>query len=173
MPDIDTLISLVYDDVARFGDFQAVRATDLPPSYQSLLAHDDHMTVTVEAIHGSLVDVQVLEVKEDANSYVRKILLKRRDNGEIVQFGIVRLHLDCLDAEVAAQIKSREIPLGRVLIRNNVMRHVELKGLYQIEPGPDLARLLGSDATTFGRTALIHVDGRPAVELLEVVSAVP
>ena len=47
------------------------------------------MTVTVEAHHGSLVDVKVLERKRDGDSYARKILLAKQTDGRIVQFGLV------------------------------------------------------------------------------------
>jgi hypothetical protein len=37
-----------------------------------------------------------------------------------------------------------------------------------VHPGDELRRLIG-DRDTFGRVALIRVDGSPAIELLEIV----
>jgi hypothetical protein len=40
--------------------------------------------------------------------------------------------------------------------------------LVAVHPGDELRRLIG-DRATFGRVALIRVDGSPAIELLEIV----
>ena len=41
------------------------------------------MTVTVEAFHGQLVDVRILDQKRQGNSYARKILLALQGSGRI------------------------------------------------------------------------------------------
>ena len=132
------------------------------------------MTVTVEFHHGSPVDVKVLEYVHTEDRYSRKILLTRKSDGGVVQFGIVRLNLGVLDEQVRKEIESREIPLGRVLITHNVLRKVKLLNLYKVQSGPALAEAFGFDAETicYGRTALIYCDGSPAIELLEIVANV-
>src|SRR2546421_10210646 len=65
----------------------------LPEPYRGLLVHNHHMTVTVEAFYGSLVDVRVLERLHDGDTYARKILLALQSDGRIVQSGIVRIRL--------------------------------------------------------------------------------
>jgi hypothetical protein len=44
--------------------------------------------------------------------------------------------------------------------------------LYRVECGEDLAKIFGvaPGVPTYGRTALIHCNGEPAVELLEIVA---
>ena len=166
------LVELFYDDPTECGEFTEALADDMPAAYQSLLDHDDHMTVTVEAYHDSLVDVEVLDDHLDAGYYARKIVLKRRDDGHVVQFGIVRLTLALLDEEVRREVEARRIPLGRIMIKFHVMRRVELATLWKVKPGTDLCRHFSSPAPTFGRTAWIHVNGQAAVELLEIVAPV-
>jgi len=63
--------------------------------------------------------------------------------------------------------------LGRILVQHNVLRNVELVGLWEIRAGRELAAFLGvpRETTVYGRTALIHCNGEPAVELLEIVTA--
>ena len=92
----------------------------------------------------------------------------------MVQFGIMRIDLDCVADDVRREIESRREPLGRILIRHEVLRQVELLGLWQIVPGPGLASVLEIPTLNpvWGRTALIHFDSRPAVELLEIVRPV-
>lgn len=171
-PDLDELVQLYYGDPGELGDFTAVAGSSMPGTYRGLLDHEHHMTVTVESHHGCPVDVDVLEYDRANDIYKRKIVLKRSDNGTVVQFGIVRLRVNYLSPEVLAEIESREIPLGRALINHNVLRRVELSQLWKVVPGVDLCRLfkLYRPVDTYGRTAIIHCDGEPAIELLEIVA---
>jgi chorismate-pyruvate lyase len=173
-PDIAELVSMFFPRLDAVGRFERVTEKELPPAYQSLLAHDDHMTVTIEAIYNSLVDVQVLDVRREGDLYARKILLSRQRDGAVVLFGIMRMDLAQVRPEVRSEIEQKGTPLGRILIRHHVMRHVELDGLYRVRPGDELRKLLATsgEGVTFGRTARIHVGGRPAVQLLEIVSPV-
>ena len=171
IPDLMELVGLFYERSADLAAFAPIAVCDLPEPYRGLLAHDQHMTVTVERFHGCPVDVRVLEYKSSPPHYARKILLARQSDGAIVQFGIVRIDLEQVDAATRDEILARRKPLGRILIEHNVLREVELVDLWRVEPGPDLSRLLGlaTPETTYGRTALIHCNGQPAVELLEIV----
>jgi chorismate-pyruvate lyase len=171
VPELDTLVALFYDAPDELGRFVERSAARLPKPYRDLLAHNHHMTVTVEEHHRSLVDVRVLATQVTPEHYARKILLTRQSDGRVVQFGIVRLNFAHLSDEVRREIEGQTAPVGRILIQHNVLRSVELFKLLEVAPGPDLCRLFGisPDQKTYGRTALIHCDGEPAVELLEIV----
>ncbi len=164
------LIQIFYRDAAECCQLTA--AEEIPAAYRALLSHDDHMTVTVEAFHDSLVDVEVLDQTQDDTHYARKILLRRRSDGQVVQFGIVRLALGLLADDVRTDIISKQTPLGRILIKHHVMRRVAFDSLWTVTPGADLSKHFRSDEPTYGRTAWIHVNGNPAVELLEVVTPI-
>jgi hypothetical protein len=195
-----TITAPFYPQLAELGEFEEVQPADLPEDYQTLLAHDDHMTVTVEAFHGSMVDVRVLQEHHEGDIYSRASLLVRQTDGCVVQLGIMRINLHGLSPVVRAEVEARRTPLGRVLIRHNVLRHVQLHRLWRIWPGLVLQQHLGrgqgvegvSDADAgndrdalsssetpptiekdciYGRSAGIVVEGRPAVELLEIVRA--
>ena len=172
--DLDTLVALFYRDPALLGQFELVSAHEMPADYQTLLAHQNHMTVTVERFHISPVDVRVLSSQMTGTHYARKILLARQSDGVIVQFGIVRINFAFLDDDVRREIESRSRPLGRILIEYNVLREVELVSLWRVTPGEDLRSQfnLPPGVATYGRTALIHCNGEPAVELLEIVTPV-
>jgi chorismate-pyruvate lyase len=132
------------------------------------------MTVTVEAFHKSEVDVRVLKEHREGDVYTRCSLLVRQSDGAVVQFGIMWINLKGLSDQVRAEIEAHKTPLGRVLIRHNVLRRVELQRLWRIHPGPYLREKLEIQASTecvFGRSAGIIVEGRQAVELLEIVKA--
>jgi hypothetical protein len=87
-----------------------------------------------------------------------------------VQFGIARMNLGCFPPEVRDEVLSEKIPLGRVLINHGLLMKVRLLTLWRIEPGPDLCKSLEIErpATTYGRTAMIDIDGEPVIELLEI-----
>jgi chorismate-pyruvate lyase len=173
--EIDLLVDLFFEDHSKLGSFHEVSADVVPEPSQGLLAHDHHMTVTLEDHHEGPVDVQVLESRTDGEHYSRKILLTRQSDGVVVQYGIVRLNLGVLADEVKQEIIARKTPLGRILINHNVMRQVKLLNLYRFECGEALSGAFGLTTDTdeipvvFGRTALIYCDGAPAIELLEIV----
>jgi chorismate-pyruvate lyase len=166
------LASLFYDDLSELGRFDPVAPDDLPHDYRTLLAHNDHMTVTLEAFHGCPVDVRVVAEWRDEASYARNSLLAHHRDGAILQFGIVRLWMGDLPAAARDEITAQRLPLGRVLIEHNVLREVELITLWRITPGPamKLHMRLADDTLIFGRSAQILVDERPTVQLLEIVA---
>ena len=173
--DPQALVGLFFDQPKQLGELARCEAAQLPAPYDALLAHEHHMTVTVERHHEQTVHVDVLEVLESEGRYARKILLRRSSDNKVAQFGIVRLHLKSLPHDVQQQILSRQIPLGRVLIDHDVMRQVELVNVWRIAVGPELAEhfQVSEGTITYGRTAWIHFDDDAAVELLEIVAPVP
>ncbi|MGD9722777.1 MAG: hypothetical protein AB7O59_15695 [Pirellulales bacterium] len=173
-PDLETLVRLFYARPEELGKFEEVDWHTLARDYRMLLAHDSHMTVTVERFHNGPVDVRVLETKIDGDRYARKILLARQSDGVVVQFGIMRLDFSAVSPEVRREIESERTPLGRILIQHNLLTRVHLRKVWQVTPGDDLRRhfQLPPGTITYGRTAVIHLDGEPAVELLEIVTPV-
>lgn len=181
-PDRPTLTGVFYptpsgNPSAELGQFTRVEVNDVPPTYRGLLAHDGHMTVTMELCHLSKVDVEVLDrhTNADEKHYTRKILLrtqpaKASTKGRVVQFGIARMNLAFFPPDVRAEVLSEEVPLGRVLINHGLLMKVRLLSLWRVEPGPDLRRALELDrpATLYGRTAMIDIEGEPVIELLEI-----
>lgn len=192
--DLSGLVSQFYESSETLAEFEGVSTA--PSPFDELLDHNHHMTVTVERFHHDLVDVVVhrsrsvldsgesvvqgdrsvssderLSVARSTVSYSREITLATQGTGTVVQYGIVRLNPAVLQRDVWLEIASGEIPLGRVLIKHNVLRSVQLGKLWKVESGIALSKLLGTNIgdTVYGRTALIKCDGKPAIELLEVV----
>jgi chorismate-pyruvate lyase len=170
--ELEALVALFYDDPRELGRFVEVPAAEVPPGYHELLAHEHHMTVTVEQFHNCRVDVRVLRKHVTASHYSRLILLSRQSDGQVVQFGIMRVNFAYLGGEVRREIEAERAPLGRILIEHDVLRQVHLYSLYQVAPGPDLCRHFGLETprSTYGRTAVIDCNHEPAIELLEIVT---
>lgn len=171
-PELQALTGLFFRSIDQLGEFEEVHAGQLPTVYRTLLDHDQHMTVTVEAHHGCPVGLQVLDTNVADTHYARKIVLSRQSDGEVVQFGIVRLNVDYLGPQIRKRIEDQQIPLGRILIEHDILRTVRLLSLWRVEPGESLSKLfqLNAPTTTYGRTALIYCNAVPAVELLEIVT---
>jgi chorismate-pyruvate lyase len=169
---LEALCGLFYEQPARLATFAPVEANEMPLPERTLLAHDDHMTVSMELFHNGPVALEVVTVHETATHYSRQILLRRSGDGAPVQFGVMRISLATVGEAVQKAIRARSQPLGRVLIEQNVLRKVHMVALYRVTAGPVLADLLGAvpGDGTWGRTAMISVDRAPAIELLEIIA---
>lgn len=165
------LIEIYYRDPSVLGRFERVESSSVPKVYRTLLDHSNHMTVTVESHHSDQVDVEVLRSDFAGEHYRREILLKTHQAQRVVQYGIVRLNTKYLSDKPRNEILEQRKPLGRVLIEHEVLREIELFDLLRVECGPVLAKFFDVELSTvcYGRTALIHCDHEPAIELLEVV----
>ena len=170
--ELSELIRLFFPDATTLGGFERCEDRFIPRDYCQLLAHEAHMTVTVEQRHGCSVAVEVLQDQLSVDHYVREILLRRTSDNRVVQYGIVRLKLAAIDPAAREEILGKQTPLGRVLIQHNIMRHVQLLAVWKFHCGPRLANCFGVSQghETYGRTALIHCNDEPAIELLEIVA---
>lgn len=165
-----------------------VPARAVPQPQRNLLAHESHMTVTLEAHHCGPVEVVVLDRVLHDHHYARRILLRRAGtaggksgwNGSaVVQFGIVLFNLRFATDEARRDILSENEPLGRILIRHRQLRRISTHSLLEIEPDAEMSRHFGiaesagETRRVYGRLATIFCDERPAVELLEVLPPGP
>jgi chorismate-pyruvate lyase len=166
------LVDLFCEPRRSFGTIEAVPSAAVAEPDRHLLDHHSHMTVTMERHHGCDVDLRVVAERHPAgaaaDAYAREILLVRPD-GVVVQCGIVRIDLAALDRETAEAVRGRAAPLGRILVAAGLLCEVQKVALLRIEPGPHLRRWVGQARHLHGRVAEISVDGKPAIELLEIV----
>jgi chorismate-pyruvate lyase len=175
LSELDSLTQLFPNGASIANHAEHIPSALTPEPYKSLLVHSHHMTVTMESHHGCSVDVKVLEERLQDADYCRKILLLKSETDRVVQFGIVRLHLQFISPAVRDEIMAGQIPLGRVLINHNVLRQIDLNAILKISPGPQLQECFdcGPDDTVYGRLATIFCDERPAIDLLEVSAPLP
>lgn len=168
--ELDLLTELFPSGPSLIAHAEHIPSALTPEPYKSLLVHEHHMTVTMESYHGSAVDVRVLDERRDGDDYSRKILLLKAGTQTVVQFGIVQLHLQYVSATVRDEILAGQIPLGRVLIKHDVLRQIDLGAILKIAPGPQLQQYFqcAESDTTYGRLATIFCDRKPAIDLLEI-----
>ncbi len=174
LEELSQLSSLFPDGDQLFDRVEHIPSSTTPDPYKSLLVHEHHMTVAMEDFHQCSVDVQVVYEALEDPLYIREILLTKVGTSEVVQFGLVRFDLTYVTPAVKAEILAKQLPLGRVLIRHNVLRHIDLGAILRITPGPALRKHLhlNDSQPVYGRMATIFCNGHPAVDLLEVAAPV-
>ena len=170
--ELKSLLELFPEKQTLIAKAEHVASALTPEPYKQMLAHEHHMTVTMERYHGSKVEVRVIDRKELDGMYCRKILLLKEGTEDVVQFGIVRFNFEYVTEAVREEIVSEQIPLGRVLINHNVLRHVDLGAILRIEAGPGLTNYfdMQENDVTYGRLATIFCNHQPAIDLLEISS---
>ena len=153
---------------------EPISADDMPEPYRGLLVHTHHMTVTVERFYGGPVDVRVMRTTTSGDEYARQILLTTRDTNQVAQFGLVQIDLSLLSDKVRAEIVGGQTPLGRVLIENGVLRHILPAGYLRVAPCEQTQVWFGlsEPAATYGRLGVIFTDGKPAIEVLEILAPI-
>lgn len=168
--ELQRLTQLIPGNEDLFRSAEHVSSSLTPEPYKQLLAHEHHMTVTMEKYHGCAVNVSVLKEHSEGDVYARQIILTRSDDGTPVQFGIVRFDFQYVTKQVKDEIMSGNIPLGRVLITHNVLRHIDLGAIMKFTAGEGLAAALAMEVgqETYGRLATIFCNRHPAVDLLEI-----
>lgn len=173
--ELQSLIDMFPDGEPFLADAEHVASQMLPEPYRRMLAHNHHMTVTMESYHGSPVDVRILDRRLDGDYYNRKIVLLKSGTDTVVQFGLVRFDLSYVTQAVRDEIIDGQKPLGRVLIDHNVLRHIDLGAVLRVTAGPSLAKYMQmpEGAVTYGRLATIFCNRHPAVDLLEITAPLP
>ena len=94
------LVELFFPNLSSLGEFVEVDVESVPDRPRYLLAHNRHMTTTLETFHGSLVDVEALATSTEGDLYSRQILLRKTSDQRIVQFANVTLDFQCVDAAI-------------------------------------------------------------------------
>jgi hypothetical protein len=175
LAELNTLTGLFPDAERLIAKAEHIPSSLTPEPYKSMLVHEHHMTVTMENFHHAPVEVKVLDRLITAKRYCRKILLVKEGTDEVVQFGIVRFNFEFVTSAVEEEIRSESIPLGRVLINHNVLRHIDLGAILRITTGPALAQMFDCqpETITYGRMATIFCNHQPAVDLLEISAPLP
>jgi hypothetical protein len=150
---------------------EALTPDQLPLEIRRLLVHNEHMTATLKRHYNCPVGLRVLDHRADGDVYRRKILLTVDEGRRIVEFGIVRMSLGSLDEAARREILSRQTPLGEVFVRFEVLTKVEPRWFLRFPENTPVVQYFGpSVSEAFGRIGVIHCNGDPTIELLEVVA---
>ncbi len=171
---LDDVLGLFPDGGLTRDAMTMVDAGNVPEPYRSLLVHRHHMTVTLEDYHEGPVYLDVLATRHQDDDYARQLLLRSDGpQGPVVMAGAMRFLLGSVDEPLRRAIVTARVPLGRLLIENNVLRRIETRAFLKVSLRGSVGELFGDTTDrdfTYGRIAVIYCDGEAAVELLEIVS---
>jgi hypothetical protein len=169
-PTLESLYSALPEPLS-LPVYHHIAPEQVPEPFHHLLVHSQHMTIAMEAHYRCKIAVHVLQRRRFDGWYARRIVLHPKGTEQIVQGGLVRIHLSMLDADVQQAILREDTPLGYVLISHDIMRQIEVTNYLRFEPGPAMEAWPGFDPNkpSFGRLGILHCDGQPAIELLEIV----
>ncbi len=150
-----------------------VQPDEIPHPQDQLLVHHNHMTEVLERHHGRPLSVHVHEEHQDGDLYTRKITLTPvgRDD-RTVEWGVVRMDFRYMDPAVRDEILAKELPLGAVLIKHNVLRRVKPRWFLRFPAAGPVLSLFGPGAATealYGRVGTIYCNEEPAIEVIEIV----
>lgn len=166
-------LAQIWRDFCDPGDsYEVVRPDAVPAPFDRLLVHNEHMTGRLRDFHGVGVELRVLAEQTRADLYSREILLTLPGSGQVVEYGVARVHLGYVADPVRAEVLARRRPLGDILVQNDVLRRIAPKWYYRFPSGSPVAAHFGGSLgeAAYGRVATIFCDHEPAIELLEVVS---
>jgi hypothetical protein len=152
---------------------EVIQPDAIPFPQDQLLVHHDHMTVVLERHHKAPVTVHVQGEHLDGDLYTRKIFLTPTGSDRVVEWGIVRLDFRYMAPEVRDEILRKELPLGAILIKHDVLRRIKPRWFLRFPPDGPVLKLFGDGATAagtaYGRIGTIYCNEEPAIELLEIV----
>ena len=170
-PSKEIRLLLAFFGESRIPQCLEIDAEEVPQSERELLVHRRHMTVTLEEYYRDRVKVVPYRVHQQGDLYGRKLDLVAVSSGLVVMTGIMLFNFSCCGSKVRDLILAEEVPLGRILIENRILRRISSETFVRIEAGdPFVERFdLKAPQPAFGRLATIFYDGEPAVDLLEVV----
>lgn len=159
------------DDVAASREW--VDPAEVPPPFDRLLVHRNHMTTTLRDYYHEALVLDVLQHRLHGSIYTREILLRLERTERVVELGIARIHLDRMPAGVRQAVLERRTPLGDILIRHDVMREIRPRGFLKLPLSSGIRHYLqgASEGTqVYGRIGVIEVNRVPAIEVLEIVT---
>ena len=166
--------------LSTFGDegdlerFTPVEGAAVPQPFNRLLVHDQHMTVTLEDHHGGPLHLSVRDSMLHDDEYARKITLHARPDGPPVLLGIMKFNFRYCSDATREEIVGGRTPLGRILIRHDVLRHLTPGPYFAVSRGP--TRLLGLEVDLpddcHARLARINCNGGQAVKVLEIITSI-
>jgi hypothetical protein len=150
-----------------------VQPNEIPHPTDALLVHHEHMTEVLEKRYGHLVELHVLDVRLDGDIYTRKIKLIPAGGDTVVEWGIVRLDLRFMSDAVRGEILAKRSPLGEILIRHDVHRRIKPRWFMRFPARGPMLTFFGDagERPLYGRIGTIYCDEKPAIELLEIVTA--
>ena len=149
-----------------------IEAGEVPEPYHSLLAHRVDMTSTLEKFHRDKIHIDVLARHTHENEYFREVVLVLDGTGKVVEFGALKVVLDCLPDAAQKEILKERHPLGRVLTDHGVVFSSRPRAYLRIASDEFIEEVLNLSGAQFlygRRNTLVDAWDRPLAEIVEIL----
>ena len=151
---------------------ELVVSDSVPPPYHRLLVHDRDMTPTLEAHYGQTISLKVLEKKQVGQVLLRRVLLVGDADGQVTEFGAIRIDLSLFDDQPRQMILACHRPLGGILAQFAIEHICCATRYFRVRPDDVIAAALGGDCgdTLFGRhNQMLDGQRRLLAEVMEIL----
>jgi len=145
---------------------------DMPQPYRQLLVHDGDMTPTLETYFEGEMVLRPLHVEHDNGTYRRSVLLVRKADGFVAEFGAIQIDLDALPDEAAKRVVEASRPLGGILDEHGVEHHSHPSAYFRLVPDAairDVLQVTGLAPLYGRRNTITAADGATIAEVLEIL----
>lgn len=153
-------------------DFQRIDKEDLPEPYQSLLAHENDMTPTLESFHKEKIWIRPEARYLDDCFYFREVILYLENSLKPVEFGAIVIHLENCPEEAQQSILEARKPLGTLMSEYNIPHISKPIGYFKVESDELISRRLEipQSMTIYGRrNELLTPGGACLAEIVEIL----
>ena len=149
-----------------------LHGTEMPEPYRHLLVHHSDMTPRLRAFHESELILDVLEHDLSEPVLIREVLLRRKDDRQIVEFGAIRIELNKLPDSIAQPVRLGQRPLGGILESERFEHLSAPRGYFSVEADQLIADTLSTyvGKELYGRCNVLAVpDGDVFAEIVEIL----
>lgn len=144
----------------------------VPEPYRTLLVHQNDMTPTLEAFHGSAVHLDVLGRRRKGDAYFREVILRLDGGNQPVEFGAIRINLGLFSPTAREQILKEHLPLGRILHEYKITHTSRPSAYLRLATDKLISRVLelnGAQVLYGRRNTLYDPNQQPLAEIVEIL----
>lgn len=155
---------------------ERVAPESIPEPERSLLVHDNDMTPTLEAFHGSDIHIEVWGREVQGPEYYREVVLRLDRDQRPVEFGVNRIRLDRFAPRERRLILDEYVPLGRILHLGRVPHRGGPRAFLKVWADDLMRRALGLSRPVllYGRrNTIANPAGEPLSEIVEILAPDP
>lgn len=151
---------------------QPIPPADLPEPARRLLVHPHDMTSTLADFHGSALQVEILQQRRQAETYLREVFLRTRSAGVVVEYGVIAIALGQFTPAQQEAIQAGQTPLGGLLHQFQIPFESAPIGYFSVATASLAAthRAALNGPTCFGRfNQLAKPAGEPLAWIMEIL----
>lgn len=157
-------------------ELQDLPGEQMPQPYKRLLVHSSDMTPTLEAFYQQPMRLSVLTREQQADSYLREVVLKSASDARPVEYGVIRICLDHLPPPASLRVLEEQRPLGNILQREAIPHLSWPQAFFRVQSDSHLGHVLylSQPATLYGRrNVLLDGSRRLLAEVIEILAPAP